>query len=84
MVVPSFIAAAAVVAQTDFVATLPASLVEALGDRLGLRVVTAPAPRVANVIKLVWHERTDADAAARSFRELVIRVLAGVKDVKLN
>jgi len=75
MVVPSFIAAAAVIAQTDFVATLPASLVGALGKRLGLRVVTAPAPRIATEIKLVWHERTLADPAMRAFRELVTRAV---------
>jgi len=75
MVVPSFIAAAAVTAQTDFVATLPASLVEVLGKRLGLRVVMAPAPRITTEIKLVWHERTLDDPAMRSFREVVTRAV---------
>jgi DNA-binding transcriptional LysR family regulator len=75
MVVPSFIAAAAVVAQTDFVATLPTSLVEVLGKRLGLHVVMAPAPRITTEIKLVWHERTLGDPAMRSFREFVTRAV---------
>lgn len=75
MVVPSFIAAAAVIAQTDFVATLPASLVEVLGKRLRLRVVMAPAPRITTEIKLVWHERTLDDPAMRSFREVVTRAV---------
>ena len=80
VVVPSFIAAAAVVAQTDFVGTLPASLVEVLGERLGLRVVTAPAPRITIDIKLVWHDRTDDDPAMRAFRDVVIRAMGRVKD----
>lgn len=80
VVVPSFIAAAAVVAQTDFVGTLPASLVEVLGERLGLRVVTAPAPRITIDIKLVWHDRTDDDPAMRAFRDIVIRAMGRVKD----
>ena len=80
VVVPSFIAAAAVVAQTDFVGTLPASLVEVLGERLGLRVVTAPAPRITIDIKLVWHDRTDDDPAMRSFREVVMRAMGRTKD----
>jgi DNA-binding transcriptional LysR family regulator len=73
MVVPSFIAAAAVVAKTDFVATLPASLVEVLGERLGLRVVEAPAPRIKTEVKLAWHERTHDDPATRAFRDVVAR-----------
>lgn len=80
VVVPSFIAAAAVVAQTDFVGTLPASLVEVLGERLGLRVVTAPAPRITIDIKLVWHDRTDDDPAMRAFRDIVIRAMSRVKE----
>jgi DNA-binding transcriptional LysR family regulator len=74
-VVPSFIAAAAVVAQTDFMSTLPSTLVEVFGERLKLYVVTAPAPRISTVIKLVWHERTSDDLAMRSFRELVTRAI---------
>jgi DNA-binding transcriptional LysR family regulator len=76
VVVPNFIAAAAVVAGTDFVATLPASVVEALGERLGLRVMSAPAPRITTEINLVWHERTHDDPAMRAFRQIVTRSVA--------
>ena len=75
VVVPSFIAAAAVVAQTDLVATLPASLVEVLGERLGLRVLTAPAPKIAIEIKLAWHERTHQDRAMRAFRDVLVKAV---------
>jgi DNA-binding transcriptional LysR family regulator len=72
VVVPSFAAAAAVVAETDFVATLPATLVKAMGGRLGLRLA-GPAPTVESVIQLAWHQRTHDDPAMRAFRELIVR-----------
>jgi DNA-binding transcriptional LysR family regulator len=71
LVVPSFVAAAAIVGDTDFVATLPASLVERFGDAFGIRVLTPSAPRVSIAIHLAWHERTEHDGAMRAFRELV-------------
>lgn len=77
VVVPTFIAAAAVVAETDLVATLPASLVEVLGEPLGLQVLKAPAPSIALEIKLAWHERTHVDPAMRAFREVVARAVDG-------
>jgi DNA-binding transcriptional LysR family regulator len=74
--VPTFIAAAAIVAASDLVATLPTSLVASLGDRMGLVAIEAAAPRVTTEIKLAWHERTHEDPALSAFRELVI-VAAG-------
>jgi DNA-binding transcriptional LysR family regulator len=77
LVVPSFVAAAAVVAETDYVATLPTSMVEVLGDRLGIRVMRAAAPRLTLTIKLAWHDRTHDDPAMVAFRELVARAVRG-------
>jgi DNA-binding transcriptional LysR family regulator len=71
LVVPSFVAAAAVVAATDFVATLPESLVGRFGATLGVGVLTPSAPRVSVAVKLAWHERTEHDAAMRTFRAVV-------------
>lgn len=51
-VIPSFTAAGAIVAATDYVVTLPASLVEVLGPRLGIRAVGAPVPPLTVEIKL--------------------------------
>lgn len=73
--VPSFITAAAIIAKTDFVATIPESLMEFLGERFGLRVIAGPVPKIVTPIKLVWHERTDNDPAMRAFRELVTRAV---------
>jgi len=73
--VPSFITAAAIIAKTDFVATIPESLMEFLGERFGLHVIAGPVPKIVTPIKLVWHERTDNDPAMRAFRELVTRAV---------
>jgi DNA-binding transcriptional LysR family regulator len=75
LVVPTFIAAASVVAATDYVATLPASLVQRFGASMKIGVVDASAPRVAVAVKLAWHERTEHDLAMIAFRELVIDVV---------
>lgn len=77
LVVPSFTTAAAIVAATDFVATLPASLVEVVGRRLGLRAVASPVHRLTVQIKLAWHERTEHDPAMRAFRDAITRAAAG-------
>ena len=73
VVVPTFTAAAAVVAATDFVASLPASLVSVLAPRLSLRRVATPIPQIEMTVNLLWHERTDRDPALRAFRDLLIR-----------
>jgi len=73
IVVPTFTAAAAVVAATDCVASLPASLVNLLGPRLGLRRVATPLSPVRTTINLLWHERTHQDRALHAFRDLLVR-----------
>jgi DNA-binding transcriptional LysR family regulator len=80
VVVPSFTTAAAIVAATDFVATLPATLVEVLGGRLGIRAVAAPVRGLTVEIKLAWHERTEHDPAMRAFREVIVRAERGARD----
>lgn len=69
--VPTFTAAAAIVARTDLVATLPASLVAAQGRRLGVRALRTPKPEHAIDMALCWHDRTHGDPAASAFRALV-------------
>lgn len=71
MIVPSFIAAAAVVAETDWVATLPLSLVEAFRPKYTLVRLQAEAPTQRTALHLIWHERTNADPAATAFRAIV-------------
>jgi DNA-binding transcriptional LysR family regulator len=76
VVVPTFTAAAAVVAATDHVAALPASVVGVLGPRLGLRKLATPLPPLAFTINVLWHDRTHEDAALVAFRALLARASA--------
>lgn len=74
--VPSFAAAAAIVAETDFVATVPHSLFQVLAPRLGLEIVRAPIPPLVIAMNLAWHARTHADPACSAFRILVREAIA--------
>jgi DNA-binding transcriptional LysR family regulator len=73
LIVPTFSAAATVVSATDLVASLPQTLVEALAQPLGLRVVATPLSPVSATINVLWHERTEHDPALRAFRDLLTR-----------
>jgi DNA-binding transcriptional LysR family regulator len=75
MTVPTFTTAAAVVAASDLVTTLPASLLAVYGTQLGLRALVAPVSTPAVEMALCWHERTHADPAAVAFRALVRRAV---------
>jgi DNA-binding transcriptional LysR family regulator len=77
MVVPSFVSGASVVAETDWVATLPASLVEALKPQFRLVALKADAPTQRTPLHLIWHERSHTDPASRAFRTLLKRALGG-------
>ncbi|HSN28691.1 MAG TPA: LysR family transcriptional regulator [Kofleriaceae bacterium] len=71
VIVPTFTAAAAVVAETDLVATVPASVVGVLGPALGLREVATPLRIAPLPMFMSWHRRTHGDPARVLFRELV-------------
>lgn len=73
MTVPSFSAAAEVVAASDLVTMLPTSLLEAKGPQLRLAALATALPTHAVQVAMCWHERTHVDQAARVFRELVRR-----------
>lgn len=78
MTVPSFSAAADVVAGTDLVTMLPSSLLAARGPSLGLRALVTPLPPHTTKLAMSWHERTHADPSARAFRALVRSTITGV------
>ena len=75
--VPSFSAAAEVVAKTDLVTMLPTSFFAAKQRPLRLRALSTALPPHATRFALSWHERTHADPAARAFRSLVRRAVVG-------
>ena len=70
--VPSFAAAAAIAAQTDWVAGMPRRMAAAFLRQMPLTTVAMPVPAVKFSIQLLWHERTHLDAGARFFRSLVV------------
>ena len=73
MTVPSFSAAAEVVAATDLVTMLPSSLLAAKGPSLGLRALATPLGKHITRLAMSWHTRTNADPAAQVFRAIVRR-----------
>jgi DNA-binding transcriptional LysR family regulator len=75
MTVPSFSAAAEVVAASDLVTMLPSSLLAAKGGSLGLRPLVTALLSHTTKFAMSWHERTHADPAARAFRTLVRSVV---------
>jgi DNA-binding transcriptional LysR family regulator len=79
MIVPTFSAAAAVVASTDLVATVPESLYATLGRVLQLDVLPLPIPPLSIPTNMCWHARTHADATAAGFRDIVRRAVADSK-----
>jgi DNA-binding transcriptional LysR family regulator len=75
LTVPHFVAAAMAAARTDYVAALPRRVAETLRPLLPLKI-TRPAFEMPKAsVTLFWHARTDADAGARYFRDLVARAV---------
>lgn len=80
--VPTFTAARAVVAASDLVALLPASLVRASDGEVravrGAASKVAPPkitiPKVTVPMAMSWHERTEQDAACKFFRHCLRHV----------
>jgi len=71
LTVPSFAAAAVIVAATEHVAMIPTSVAARFGKRLGVRPVESPLGRIVVELKLAWHERTEHDPAMRAFRDVI-------------
>lgn len=76
LTVPAFLAVPWVLARTDMVFTAPRELVAEVARALDLAVIDPPValPRVA--VAALWHERAQADAGHRWFRERVVATLA--------
>jgi DNA-binding transcriptional LysR family regulator len=70
--VPSFAAAAAIAARTDWVAGMPRRMAAVFLRQMPLTVVAVPVPAVRFRIQLLWHARTHKDAGAQFFRSLIV------------
>ena len=69
--VPTFAAAAMVVASTDLVSGMPRRMAERFAKMVPLAIVGAPFPAMRFEMLLSWHDRTDRDPAVAAFRELI-------------
>jgi DNA-binding transcriptional LysR family regulator len=73
---PSFIAAALVVAGTDGVATIPANLALSLKDRLQLETFQPPVKMPPISVAQYWHERYHRDPGHRWLRQTCFDLFA--------
>ncbi|AKU98387.1 Transcriptional regulator, LysR family [Labilithrix luteola] len=69
--VPYFTSAAMMATRTDCVAAIPNRLAKILCAAFPLKIVRTTFPLPSIGISMMWHERTDADAGAVYFRQLV-------------
>jgi DNA-binding transcriptional LysR family regulator len=70
--VPSFSAAAAIAAHTNWVAGMPRRMATVFLRQMPLTIVAMPVPAVRFRMQLMWHERTDKDAGAQFFRAVIL------------
>jgi DNA-binding transcriptional LysR family regulator len=75
--VPYFTTAAMIAARTDCVAGLPSRMAKAVCKLLPLKILATTFPLPKMGLALAWHERTDADAGCRFFRDLVANAVDG-------
>jgi DNA-binding transcriptional LysR family regulator len=79
VIVPHFVAAPFVVAQTDLIATLPRGVARPFSEMLDLRIFPPPVAFEGGPWYLVWHERTLHDPAHAWLREQILAVSVGLR-----
>ncbi|HEU4404408.1 MAG TPA: LysR family transcriptional regulator [Polyangiaceae bacterium] len=72
LVVPHFLVAPLVVAETDLALLAPEGIGRRFGDLLGLRLVEPPLELGGFPVSQLWHERTQADPAHTWLRETLV------------
>jgi DNA-binding transcriptional LysR family regulator len=75
LTVPGFLAVPWVVARTDMVFTAPRELVDEIAAALDLAVLRPPVELAPIAAAALWHERMQADAGHRWFRERVVAAM---------
>ena len=73
--VPHFVAALALVAQTELVLTIPFGLAKACAGHYGLSILTLPAEQKSFTYSIIWHERYQKDSGHIWFRQLLYQEL---------
>jgi len=82
--VPSFLAGAIVVSQTDGIVTLPANLAKSVAAPLGLVTFKTPLALPRIEIAQYWHERFHRDAAHRWLRAMTSKLFGEGRGHKAN
>lgn len=72
--VPNFLVLPYIVANSDMIATIPTNFAKLSAEQHAVRVLPLPFPVAEIDVKMVWHSRTNADAAHMWFRDLVREV----------
>jgi DNA-binding transcriptional LysR family regulator len=70
--VPFFVAGMALVANTDYVLTVPRRLALTHARSFGLRIVGLPLGLDRYTMSQIWHPRQDGDAGHRWFRDMLV------------
>jgi DNA-binding transcriptional LysR family regulator len=71
VIVPTFAAAAMVVATTDMIAGMPRRVAQMLTSTAPIKLVNGPLPALRFSMQMMWHDRTHSDPASSYFRELI-------------
>lgn len=74
--VPTFAAAASIVASTDFLSGVPLRAARLFARALPIRILEGPLRPFRFPMHLCWHERTHHDPAVAAFRAVVVEALA--------
>lgn len=77
--VPTFAAAASVVAATDLLTGMPRRVLRTLGPAFKLQALTGPTPPFPFQLALHWHERTHRDPAVAAFRAAIVEAIGRPK-----
>jgi len=72
--VPSFLAAPAIVASSDLIVTMPVRPAERLASAFDLRLLDPPIALPRFTVSAYWHDRVQEDAAHLWFREQLVAV----------
>ena len=74
LLIPHFLSAPFVVAQTDLVLTLPERVAQTFAATLPLEILPPPLPVPGFAMILLWHDRTHHDPAHAWLREQIVAV----------
>lgn len=76
VVVPHFMVAPFLVANSDMILTTARSVAEKFADNLSLRIFEPPVELIRGTISMVWHPRTHSEASHQWLRRQVVEVVA--------